>query len=77
MEDKTTLETRLAHEAEIEPGLDPIDRHARLVARTWYSGSEFDSSLVYRGINLGRPLEQVLVYDLIPIFARSREREEA
>lgn len=113
-------ERELAREAGLEPGLNPLDRRARLVARTWYRSPEletvkhepvgspvdteirgstpksrvprdspppagdkrsepsiFETALTYRGVNLGRALEQVLVYDLIPLFAEAKDRQES
>jgi len=72
MEDST--EAQLAREAGLAGELDTVDRRARLVARTWHRSPEMESLLDYRGINLGTPLEQVLIHDLIPVFAEAEKR---
>ncbi|HOD52592.1 MAG TPA: hypothetical protein PKY01_06145 [Candidatus Hydrogenedentes bacterium] len=77
MEDITSLEAQLARDAGLEPGLHAVDRRARLVARTWHRNPELASALTHRGVNLGMPLEQVLVRDLVPIFAEADKRGRA
>ena len=72
-----STETQLAQEAGLSPELDPVDRRARLVARTWHRDERMEPLLAYRGINLGTPLEQALVHDLIPVFAEAEKREGA
>ncbi len=74
MPDNHGEEFRLAREAGLPPDLDVVDRRARLVARTWHGTPELETALVYRGLNLGVPLEQVLVHDLIPVFAEAAKR---
>ena len=72
-----SIETQMTTDARLPSELDAVDRRARLVARTWHRNEKMEPLLAYRGINLGTPLEQVLVHDLIPVFAETAKRDGA